>query len=42
MAIVKSLMDLHGGELIIESEVGVGTTVPVSLTVPGSLPVHGA
>jgi signal transduction histidine kinase len=31
LAIVKSLVDLHGGELKIESEVGKGTTVTVTI-----------
>jgi two-component system, cell cycle sensor histidine kinase PleC len=31
LAIVKSLVELHEGDLIIESEVGVGTTVTVTL-----------
>jgi PAS domain S-box-containing protein len=36
LAIVKSLVDLHEGELIIESEIGVGTTITVSLPFGGS------
>ena len=31
LAVVKSLLDLHGGDLDIKSEVGVGTTVKVTL-----------
>ena len=32
-AIVKSLVGLHGGELHIKSDVGVGTTVTVTLPI---------
>ena len=36
LAIVKALVELHGGDLLIESEPGLGTTVTVSL--PGGAP----
>jgi signal transduction histidine kinase len=33
LAIVKKYVDLHGGQIQIESEVGVGTTVTVTLPI---------
>ena len=45
LAIVKKLIDEHGGDIVIESEVGKGTTVeiylPVVAVAPGSTPVSG-
>ncbi len=38
LSITKSLIDLHGGAMIIESEVGKGTTITVSLPAAGSGP----
>ena len=32
LSLTKSLIELHGGTLEIQSEIGVGTTVTVSLT----------
>ena len=32
LPLVKAIMDLHGGSLVLESEVGVGTCVTVDLS----------
>lgn len=41
LAIVKSSVDLHGGKIAVNSEVGVGTTVTVTLPLNGSLTREG-
>jgi nitrogen fixation/metabolism regulation signal transduction histidine kinase len=45
LAIVKKLIDEHGGDIVIESEVGKGTTVEIYLPVvgvaPGNTPADG-
>ena len=41
MAIVKKIVDLHGGDIAIDSAPGVGTRVRVSLPAPVRVPVPG-
>jgi two-component system, OmpR family, sensor histidine kinase VicK len=38
LAITKSLVDLHSGQIAVESEVGIGTTVTVTLPLNHQLP----
>jgi signal transduction histidine kinase len=38
LAITKTLVDLHGGQIAVESEVGVGTTFIVTLPLNRALP----
>jgi len=40
--IAKEIIEMHGGEISIESEVGVGTTVTVWLQVAPNLPATGS
>lgn len=40
LSIVKTLVDLHGGQVNVESEVGVGTTFTITLPRAGHSPAH--
>ena len=42
LAISKSLVELHGGSLSIDSEAGKGTTVTVRLPAAAAKPAHSA
>ena len=40
LSVVKGLTELHGGEVKVESQVGVGTTIAIELPIPsGGAPV---